>query len=337
MRNLIVQPLDFVITWVDSEDEKWQKEKQKYLPTIYMDNSNARYRDFGTLKYVLRSIEKFASWVRNIFLVTNGQVPKWISFDNPKLKLVKHSDFIPQEYLPTFNPQTIEWHLHKIEGLSENFVYFNDDVILTDYVQPNDFFKNNLPCDVFGLGLIKPVGFFSRMAFNNICILNKYFNFKETLKCNRGEFFNLKYGGRLVKTYILSRLSSFYGMYDPHITLNFKKSYFEVLWDKERELIEETCKNKFRSQNDITIWLVRYWQLLTGQFIPHSSKFGKFYSIHNFVEDKQVKNKLKKGRYKVICVNDNNQGNLEFKYEKNLFANIMDTILSEKSSFENDK
>ena len=144
MRDLIVQPLDFVITWVDGADVNWLKEKQKYRFDIDIDNSIARYRDFGTLKYVLRSIDKFAPWVRNVFLVTNGQVPEWITFDNPKLKLIKHSDFIPHEYLPTFNSNAIEWNLHKIEGLSENFVYFNDDVILTDYVQPSDFFKNSI-------------------------------------------------------------------------------------------------------------------------------------------------------------------------------------------------
>ncbi len=328
------ESIDFVITWVDGSDEDWLREKQKYQSNIEIDNTIARYRDFGTLKYVLRSIEKFAPWVRNIFLVTNGQVPKWISFHNPKLKLVKHSEFIPQEYLPTFNSNVIEWNLYKIQGLSENFVYFNDDVILTDYVKPSDFFKDDLPCDSFGLGVVAPTELFSKTAFNNMCILNKHFNLKETLKRNRRNFFSLKYGGRLVKTYILSRLSSFYGMYDPHITLNFKKSYFEILWNQERECIEETCKNRFRAPNDITIWLIRYWQLLKGDFFPRSTNFGCFFTIHNFIQSKKTQAKVIKRKYKVICVNDSNQSSIDFEIEKKIFETVMNNILAGKCSFE---
>ena len=328
------QPVDFIITWVDGTDKDWLKEREKHKANIYMDDSIVRYRDWGTLKYLLRSIEKFAPWVRNIFLVTNGQVPEWLSLNNPKLKLIKHSDFIPEEYLPTFNPQTIEWHLHKIEGLSENFVYFNDDVILTDYVQPMDFFENDLPQDTFGLGLVRPTELFSRIAFNNMCILNKHFEFRETIKKNRNKLFRLKYGQRLLKSLILSKQKYFQGMYDPHITLSFKKSYFELLWETERALIEDTCKNKFRSQNDITIWLVRYWQLLKGDFIPRSVHFGRAYSMQQFIQNKDSKRELKKGKYKVICVNDSEKSDAEFKNNQNCFSDIMDVILSEKCCFE---
>lgn len=321
--------IDFVITWVDGTDPIWIQEREKYAPTIYMDDSMTRYRDWGTLKYLLRSIDKFAPWARQVFLVTNGQVPKWLNLECKKLKLVKHSDFIPQEYLPTFNPQTIEWHLHKIEGLSENFVYFNDDVILTDYVQPTDFFKNGLPCDSFGLGIVRPMEHFSRIAFNNICILNKYFDFKETLKKNRNKFFRLKYGQRLFKSLILSKQKCFQGMYDPHITLSFKKTYFKVLWKTEQRLIEDTCKNKFRSQNDITIWLVRYWQLLKGDFIPRSVKFGRVYEINDFLKIQKLP---KKG--KVICINDSVYAWLDFLESKEKLSQILDKILGNESCFE---
>ena len=334
MNKKIEEAIDFVVTWVDGLDPHWLQEKERYKSNIYMDDSMVRYRDFGTLRYLLRSIEKFAPWVRTIFLVTNGQVPKWLDFDNPKLKIVKHADFIPEKYLPTFNPQTIEWHLHKIQGLSENFVYFNDDVILMDYVKPSDFFKNDMPCDTFGLGIVQPKTVFSRMFFNNICVLNKHFDFRDTLKSNHRKFFNFKYGKILFKTYILSKRKIFYGMYDPHITLSLKKNYFEILWKKERLLIEESCKNKFRSQSDITIWLVRYWQLLTGHFMPRSNNFGRLYSMDNFIQVKNIKNRLRKKKYKVICVNDNSQSDMAFDYKEKYFSNIMNNIFNEKSCFE---
>lgn len=325
-------PIDFVITWVDGSDEEWLQEKKKYQPGLDVDDSLVRYRDFGTLKYLFRSIEKFAPWVRNIFLVTNGQVPKWLNLEHPKVKLVRHSDFIPQEYLPTFNAQPIEWNLHRIEGLSENFVYFNDDVILTNHVEPTDFFKNDLPCEILGLGMIAPVEFFAHIPFNNMMVINKHFDLKTVLKEQRKKIFKIKYGERLIKTLVLANQGAFYGIYDPHITLPFKKSFFAKLWGEEYDLIDTTCKNKFRSKNDVTVWLVRYWQLLTGNFVPRSAKFGKYYPMHEFVLNKKNQRNLSKA--KVICINDTNDATLDFETEYQMFENIMNGFLGEKSTFE---
>lgn len=324
------QPIDFVITWVDDNNQDWLLEREKYKADADMDDTPVRYRDLGTLKYVLRSIEKFAPWVRQVFLVTNGQAPEWLNLECKKLKLVKHSDFIPQEYLPTFNAQTIEWHLHMIEGLSEHFVYFNDDVILTDYVQPTDFFKNGFPKDTFGLGLIRPVELFSNVSFNNMLVLNKHFPLKETLRKNRSKFFSLKQGKILFRNIILSTRNVFYGMYEPHITLAFKKEYFDILWQKEGEWIRRSCQNKYRSKNDITIWLVRYWQMLNGDFEPRSARFGKYYSVKDFLKIK----KLKKVRgQKVICINDSNSPDLDFSKMKKTIAAFLSKDLG-KSNFE---
>lgn len=332
--NKETAPIDFVITWVDGSDITWLEEKKKYNNNFDVDDSLVRYRDFGTLKYLLRSIDKFAPWVRNIFLVTNGQVPDWLSLENTKLKLVKHSNFIPEEYLPTFSSHPIEWHLHRIDGLSENFVYFNDDMIITNHVKPSDFFENDLPCDAFGLGMVRPTEYFSHIPFNSMLVLNSHFNLRETLSKHRSKFFNLKYGVRLLKTCILSMQNIFYGMYDPHIAISFKKSCFDLVWKEEPALIDSTCRNKFRSKDDVSIWLVRYWQLLTGQFHPRSNRFGRFYIVHDFVKIKDINKKLVGGKTKIICVNDNEKTDLNFETEREKFESIMDVFLGEKCQYE---
>ena len=125
------KPIDFVMIWVDGNDPEWQKEKAKYDERVVTTaNSEVRYRDWDNLQYWFRAVEKFAPWVNKIHFVTWGHLPPWLDTSNPKLHVVNHKDFIPEEYLPTFSSHTIELNLHRIEGLAERFVYFNDDTFL---------------------------------------------------------------------------------------------------------------------------------------------------------------------------------------------------------------
>ena len=136
--------IDFVVLWVDGNDPEFIREKNKYTPYIeQIDNDEDnlhRYRDYGTFNYWFRMVERHAPWVNNIYLITNGQRPKWLNVNHPKLKWVRHEEFIPEEYLPTFNSSAIEMNIHRIDGLSENFVLFNDDMYLIQDVKYSDFF-----------------------------------------------------------------------------------------------------------------------------------------------------------------------------------------------------
>ena len=135
--------IDFVMIWVDGADPAWRAEKNKYDSSDERgDNTEIRYRSWDNLQYWFRGIEKFAPWVNRIHFVTWGHLPAWINKNNPKLNIVNHKDYIPEKYLPTFNANTIELNLHRIKGLSEQFVYFNDDMFVTAPVKPEDFFRN---------------------------------------------------------------------------------------------------------------------------------------------------------------------------------------------------
>lgn len=103
-----------------------------------------RFSDKDELRYSLRSVEKFANWVRNIYVVTNGQVPNWLNTSHPRIKLVHHSQiYTNQSHLPTFNSASIECHLHRIEGLSKRFLYLNDDFLFGRPVYPEDFYSRS--------------------------------------------------------------------------------------------------------------------------------------------------------------------------------------------------
>lgn len=130
--------MDIVITYVDGNDPVWQQDYEKYTNVPVMQK---RFRDWGTLKYLLRGVEVNMPFIRNVYLVVShdSQVPSWVCRDN--LKVVLHSDIIPEEYLPTFNSTTIEMFLHRIEGLDEEFLYFNDDIFPVRPCKPEDFFR----------------------------------------------------------------------------------------------------------------------------------------------------------------------------------------------------
>ncbi|XP_076162648.1 N-acetylglucosamine-1-phosphate transferase subunits alpha and beta isoform X6 [Ptiloglossa arizonensis] len=131
----------------------WSKEKyeavfhsfndnilEKHVPVMDVNTAASRYSDKDELRFSLRSIEMYAPWVRHVYIVTNGQIPSWLDMDNPRVTLITHEDiFLNKSDLPTFSSPAIESHIHKIPGISDKFLYFNDDVMLGAEVWPEDF------------------------------------------------------------------------------------------------------------------------------------------------------------------------------------------------------
>ncbi len=142
------EPIDVVYTWVNGSDPAFAESRRKILESLnhegsipHDSNSAWRYADNDELRYSLRSLEKFAPWVRNVYVVTNGQVPHWLNLQNPRVRVVTHDEIFPDKsHLPTFSSPAIEVHLHRIPGLSKRFLYFNDDVILGKRIHLDDFY-----------------------------------------------------------------------------------------------------------------------------------------------------------------------------------------------------
>jgi UDP-N-acetylglucosamine-lysosomal-enzyme len=104
------------------------------------DLSASRFEDNEELRYSLRSVERHAPWVRHVFIVTNGQIPSWLNLDYERITVVTHAELFPNSsHLPTFSSPAIESHLHRIPGLSDRFIYMNDDVMFGRDVWPDDF------------------------------------------------------------------------------------------------------------------------------------------------------------------------------------------------------
>jgi hypothetical protein len=139
--------IDLVITWVNGSDPAWQAVRNSCNPPA---ESEGRYRELGLLPYWFRAASSYAPWARRIHFVTWGHAPPFMNRKHPRLRIVRHEDFIPAEYLPTFNSHTIECHLHRIPGLSEHFIYFNDDMFLLRPALPEDFSGRACPAPAAG-------------------------------------------------------------------------------------------------------------------------------------------------------------------------------------------
>lgn len=328
--------IDFVIPWVDGNDPEWIAEFNKYAPKENRretDASEQRYRDYGLLRYWFRGVEKFAPWVRTVHFVTCGQKPDWLNLDNPKLHWVKHSDYIPQEYLPVFSANPIELYMHTIPGLAEQFVYFNDDFFLTAPVGQDFFFRNGLPRDsavmeVKSSGELPMLG----INFNNLNIINAYFSKRSVMRKNFFKWLSPRYGRHLWKNISLLPWPKFCGFMNPHMPQPFTRSCIEEVWNSCPEKLEETMTHRFRSPFDVNQWLFRHWALCSGTFAPvHPAKGRRCFDLTDG-NAAEIADCIRSQTYKEIVINDSELNDFDTAMGK--IRDAFEEILPDKSLFE---
>lgn len=329
--------IDLVLPWVDGSDPEWQHLKSQYSSSGG-DSRDIRFRDWDNLKFLFRGIEKNAPWIRKIHFVTCGQVPVWMNTDHPKLHLVNHTDYIPAEYLPTFNANTIELNVHRIEGLSEQFIYINDDMFFVDRLEPTDFFRKGKPCSQAGLGVLGGIyhPIFAGILFNDYRLIDRHFDSTQVLKKERRLFVNRKYGLKNnIKTLILSAWCQdfFIGFRYGHGPNAFLKSTLEEVWEKERSYLEEVSSHKFRSIEDVNQYVFEYWQWCKGIIIPYSSwKKQRMITVNKDIQ--YIVQSIESRSVPMITLNDADLSEEEFQRKKRAIIDAFDKILGEKSQYE---
>jgi hypothetical protein len=336
------EEVDIVITWVDGADPEWQKSKEQWRKASEPEavvtvggsenDSIIRYRDWGTLPYLFRGIERFAPWVRRVHFVTCGHLPECLDTRHSKLNIVKHSDFIPPEYLPTFASRPIELNVHRIEGLAERFVLMNDDMFLCRELSVERFFAGGLPGDMARLSLIAP-STISHTVLNMVEVMNRRYDRREVMRHHLGKWYSPKYGvGNLLKTLDLSVWNNFAGFADTHMPQPYLKETFTKMWAEEGDLIDATCRMRFRSPMGVNHWLMRYEQLLSGQFSPVG--FGDA-RLDELTEERiaDIDNYIREQKYSMICLNDSPRIR-DFEVLSAQLRGAFEAILPEKSSYE---
>lgn len=346
--------IDFVLTWVDDNDPEWRTQRNKYSPENLTMNGNERFRDWDNLQFLFRGFETFTPWVNRIHFVTFGHLPNWLNTQHPKLNVVRHEDFLEPQNLPLFNINPIEINFHRIKGLSERFVYFNDDCFLLEPIGTETFFKQGLPvnaaiCNIMHEGVIAPI------VLNDIDILNKNFNRHKGLKLNKRQimtkhfwkWFYPGYGKYLINNILLMYWKTFTGFVNYHQPQPYLKQTYLDVWEKEFEYLNRVSTSKFRSYMDVNQYLFRYWQFAQGNFMPDSAKNAwgrkKHAELRTVADVERAVKEINSGKFQMYCLNDamskgrfteNEVTSDDFKYCKSIVQQTLNALLPQKSSYE---
>lgn len=296
--------MDYVITWVNNQDSIWQEAyKNAKMATINQISTGERFRDdYNFLKYHLRGIEKNLPWIHKVYLVVSNeeQVPDWIN--QTKIKVITHSQIIPEKYLPTFNSCTIEMFLHNIPDLEEEFIYANDDTYPINPCSPEDFFQNGKPLIHLNqrrLALAK--GQFRKVIINTYNTVKKAFPSNIRLAC--GNYFKPE-----------------------HLSLGHLKSIHDEVWKKLENEIYKSI-SQFREAFNFNQYLFTFATVLAGYSID--KKIDGEYTAICKIPNKEW---ITKNKHKQICLNDTkNSTPKNFLMVKEAF----EELFPNKSKYEN--
>ncbi len=330
--------IDVVVTWVDGSDENWLKEKEYYKnisgANINNGNGAVRYRNWQHFRYWFRCIEKYAPWVNNIYFVTCGHVPHWLDTTAPKLKIVNHKDFIPQEFLPTFSSIPIEMHLHRIPGLSEHFIYFNDDIFLSRPCKPEDFFKGGKPLLSAQTCILTPVTNHvpDHILFSSMIEINKENNIRKEIEKHPELWFSYIYGRGIRHNLYSYKYNYISSLYFSHMGVPWCKSIIELAW-KKYPCLEEVSSHKFRISTDCTHILFTAEHIFSNHFVPvNFSHFGRLLDMKDYESINEI---LKSKDCLMCCFTDSGAYTSEevCEIDRNI-SKMFEEILPELSTFE---
>ena len=322
-------PVDLVYCWVDGQDPVWREKKRYWQKQMgkALDEQvicEGRYIDNEELRFSLRSAEKYAPWLNKIYIVTDNQIPKWLDTSNPKIQVVFHKDFIPEENLPLFNSEAIEVYLANIPNLSEHFLYANDDMYIGRYINKHFFF---LP-DAYPIVRLKHQVSqrYIETSMYSRAIIHQQENFKE--KFNK------------------------YYPYAPHHNIDaYKKEDYTACLKAFENRFKTTGTHKFRTENDMQRVIFSYYALFKKHgALKYYSRVDRFISIGRRLYYK-AKNRIQtdsvtismrnKNPYRVLnkynpflfCTND---GEGITNFDRRRMRIFLEETFPEKSSFELD-
>jgi hypothetical protein len=283
------EPVDVVYTWVDGADLAWVADLEHWRqaePSHVLSEQSthpARFASHDELRYSLRSLWLNAGWIRNVYVVTAGQVPRWLREDE-RLRIVPHCEIFPADWLPTFNSHAIESRLHHIDGLAEHFLYLNDDMFIGRPLGPDRFFTAN--------GLSR---FFESEA-------------RVPLRSSSGDDRAVDAAARRGQQLISESFGSIVVNKLHHAPYALRRSVLYELGDRFAEAVDATSRHRFRDSEDISIpsAFAHHYGFCTGRAVP-----GELEVVYENLGSRRLKlvlERLALGRTAdAICINETEQ------------------------------
>ncbi|WP_406410891.1 stealth family protein [Streptomyces sp. NBC_01614] len=310
----ITFPIDAVYTWVDGQDPAWLQRRAAAGGQPYHAEAanSARYVSHDELRYSLRSLHQYAPWVRTVYLVTDQQVPHWLDTSAPGVQVVSHHDiFRDPSILPTFNSHAIESQLHHIDGLSEHFLYFNDDVFLGRPVLPQHFFRANGITKFFPSPAHIPLGPPS-CDDPPVCV-----------------------AGKNNRTLLQSRFNVFITQKMKHTPHALRRSVLQEIEDTFSDQHRTTAGNRFRSLNDLSIAsnLHHYYAHQTGRATPAELRYTYLDLSHPHTAARLDRLLASRDRHS-FCLNDTVSGEQDIADQQALLSPFLDSYFPVPSPLE---
>ncbi|MEU7908081.1 stealth family protein [Actinoplanes sp. NPDC049118] len=311
-------PIDAVYTWVDGGDPDWLQRKNAALASLGQQQINtiatnqSRFISRDELRYSLRSMAAFAPWIRRIFLVTDDQIPPWLDESAPRLTVVSHRElFGDTGALPTFNSHAIESRLHRIPGLAEHFIYFNDDMFFGRPVLPTAFFHAN------GIA--------------------KFFQSTAQLEAGPATVHDapVTAAGKNNRRHIEEHFGLSIAQKMQHVPYALQRSVLEEIEQTLPDEVARTAEHQFRHPGDLSIpsSLQHYWAFLTRRAVPGSIKYT-YADLAHPSTPVQLAFLLAKRHCDVFCLNDTDSAEVALAEQAAMMADFLPHYFPFRSPFE---
>jgi hypothetical protein len=312
-----IGPVDVVYTWVDASDDEWLRAHSRYSPETTFDesaNNVERYIDRAELRYSMRSIWMFAPFVRHIYIVTAGQRPAWLKH-HPQVTIIHHDEIFPdRSALPTFNSHAIESCLHRIAGLSENFVYFNDDVFLGRETSAGDFFSMGRLAKV----RLSPRAFIYSGRPVESAIPTDWAAYNSTRLIERD--FGLSFNRRLL-----------------HVPFPLKRGVIRQIEERYADEMEATRRSRFRATTDVALasMLAHYYGIATRHAVEWESSSCDYVYVNTGRADAERRYAtVLDRRPRFFCLNVTRDRDFPLREQQDMLARFMEEVFPVRAPWE---
>ncbi|MBT2597573.1 stealth family protein [Arthrobacter sp. ISL-72] len=307
--------IDMVFSWVDGSSPEYVAARRAQMAGVVVgegDDHEARFRQINELKYALRSVYMFAPWVRRIFIATDSPAPEWLA-DHPAVTIVRSEEFFADpSVLPTHNSQAVECQLHHIEGLSEHFLYSNDDMFFGRAVGPDMFFTPG--------GITKFIEAETRIGLGD----------------NDAERSGFENAARVNRKLLWNRFGRITTRHLEHTAAPLRRSVAATMEQEFPQEFAKTAASRFRAADNISVTnsFYHYYALLTGRAVTQTAAKVKYVDTTVRAGLNYLPKLLSKRNMDFFCLNDGSFPEVEADERARLVTDFLEKYYPIKAPWE---